>query len=813
MEDDLYSNTPNTPTFPSSSPGVDISSGGGWFNLDALGSLGGVGDILLILLGILLFAALAGWVGSFFLNKFRRRQRFSNLTVLEVRLPENNEVKVEAADQMFNALYSLKKEFPQNILQGEVTLIFEVAGSKEGINFYVYCPKDLVDLVEKTIYAYYQQADITPVSLPDLSSHEKKALAIGFLVEDKANFRPIRTYKELHTDSLSNITSVMSNLAEGERAVVQYVIQPAGNSWKAAGRRFVAQTQKKENDPEKKVLIKTNPQIISKIEEMANQFAYKVAIRYMVTSPDKGRANMHAKNLTGSFAQFSNEVNKFTSNQPMFSGGLLRDFQMRAFPAGGLFGKTFSVLSTEELATVFHFPNKEVTTPLINWVKAKTAPVHPSIPDSGGTFIGYGYHRGVRRPVCIQQKDRMRHMYTIGKTGTGKSEFLIEMIKQDIADGHGVCVIDPHGELVDDILHFTPASRGEDVIVFDPADTERPMGLNILEHETEDEKHAITAGVINMMYKLFDPNRTGMVGPMFEHAVRNAMLTVMCEPGASFIEVVRCITDDNYVKTILPKVKDPLVRRYWTDEMAQTSQQTKSDSLGYIVSKFGKFITNGTMRNIIGQSKSAFNIREVMDNQKILLVNLSKGKLGEENSSFMGLLMVPRILAAAMARVNMAQEDRKPFFLYVDEFQNFATPDFAVILSEARKYKLALTVANQFIGQMQDDVKKAVFGNVGTQVVLRTGVEDADFLKREMEPVFDQNDIINQEKFHAYVKTIVGNEPVPPFSIDTTKDYEKHLAERAKGEKAAKAMIELSRLKYGRARRFVEAEINLRAKL
>lgn len=796
----------NTPAVPGTIP-TDLMDG---FGLDWVGSVLEVVVSLLLVFGVI---AVIFWIFMQIWHYRRSQQEFKNLVTLEVRLPEHNEVKIDAADQMFNALYSLKRSPSEAFFKGEVTICLEVFGNRDGIRFFVSCPKDLVAFIEKTIYGYYQQADITPAQTPDVLANKKGHVAIGWIVEEQAGFRPIKTYKELHTDSLSAITSALSNMANDEIAGLQVLIQPAGDGWKKAGRKFVAETQKKENDPEKKVLIKTSPQIISKIEEMCSQYAYKTVIRYVAYATDKFRADMHAQNIVGSFSQFGNEVNKFTKKTPgLFSGQIKKQFARKTF-VGGFLGKYVSILSTEELATVFHFPSKDVTTPLINWVKSRTAPVDPKIPDSGGTMIGFGYHRGMRRPVCILEKDRMRHMYIIGKTGTGKSEFLIEMIKQDIAAGHGVCVIDPHGELVEDVLHFIPPSRAEEVIVFDPSDTERPMGMNILDHETEDEKHMITSGVINMMYKLFDPNRTGMVGPMFEHAVRNAMLTVMCEPGASFIEVVRCITDDEYVKQILPKVKDPIVRRYWTDEMAQTSQQTKSDSLGYIVSKFGRFITNTTMRNIIGQSKSAFNVREVMDNRQILLVNLSKGKLGEENSSFIGLLMVPRVLGAAMSRVNIPQEERKPFFLYVDEFQNFATPDFAVILSEARKYKLALTVANQFIGQMQDDVRKAVFGNVGTQVVLRTGVEDAEFLKREMEPVFDQNDIINQEKFHAYVKTIVNNEPVPPFSLDTTKDYAKHLQERAKGEKLAKKIIEISRLKYGRARRFVEAEISLRAKL
>jgi hypothetical protein len=315
------------------------------------------------------------------------------------------------------------------------------------------------------------------------------------------------------------------------------------------------------------------------------------------------------------------------------------------------------------------------------------------------------------------------------------------------------------------------------------------------------------------MYKLYDPQRTGIIGPRFEHAVRNAMLTIMCEPGATFVEIVRVMTDPKYVQELLPKVKDPIIRRYWTDQIAQTSDFHKSEVLDYIVSKFGKFITNTMMRNIIGQSKSAFDFRKVMDEGKILLVNLSKGKLGEENSTFLGLLVVPKILAAAMSRVDTPQDKRREFFLYVDEFQNFATPDFATILSEARKYKLSLTVANQFIGQMDEEVKNAVFGNVGTQMVLRTGVTDASFLQREFQPYFNETDIVNQERFHAYMKTIVNNEPVPPFSIDMTKDYAKHVAERDAGEKVAKAIMQLSRLKYGRPKEIVEAEIVQRARL
>src|SRR3990170_2604646 len=337
------------------------------------------------------------------------------------------------------------------------------------------------------------------------------------------------------------------------------------------------------------------------------------------------------------------------------------------------------------------------------------------------------------------------------------------------------------------------------------------MGLNLLEANTEDQKHFAATAVINMMYKLFDPYKTGIVGPRFEHAVRNAMLTAMSEEGTTFVELMRVLTDAKYVQELLPKVTDPIIRRYWTDQIAQTSDFHKSEVLDYIVSKFGRFVTNKTMRNIIGQSKSAFDFRKVMDEGKILLINLSKGKLGEENSSFLGLVLIPKILVAAMSRQEIPEDERKDFFLYVDEFQNFATPDFATILSEARKYRLGLTVANQFIGQMEEEVKNAVFGNVGTLCCFRVGVTDASYLQREFQPVFSESDLINVERFHSYMKTIVDNEPVPPFSVDMTKDIKK--LRTLANEKISQAVIQLSRLKYGRPKELVEAEVAQRARL
>jgi len=332
-----------------------------------------------------------------------------------------------------------------------------------------------------------------------------------------------------------------------------------------------------------------------------------------------------------------------------------------------------------------------------------------------------------------------------------------------------------------------------------------------MEADSEEQRHFVVSSIIGLMYKLYDPHRTGIIGPRFEHAIRNAMLTIMYRKGSTFIELVRALTDSKYVQELLPEVKDPVVKRYWTDQIAQTSDFHKSEVLDYIVSKFGRFVTNKTMRNIIGQPESSFNIREAMDSNKIILANLSKGILGEEDAKFLGLILVPKILTAAMSRQDMAMDKRHDFYLYVDEFQNYATEDFAVILSEARKYRLNLIVANQFVAQIDEEVKNAVFGNVGSMISFRVGVPDANFLQHEFSPTFNELDLTNIEKYHVYMKTIVRNEPVPPFSMSLQKDMDAVKARM--NPKQAEMIKQLSRLKYGKDRADVEREIQSRSNL
>lgn len=738
--------------------------------------------------------------------KHRDKEKYAlDFVTLLVSLPKDNEIKIDAAEQMFASLHSLHDDGWFSWLKPQDYISFEIIALKEEIKFYVCVPRKLRDLVEKQINGAYPDARIQEKDEVNIFT-EKGRVAFSAINLKDGDYFPIKTFKDLPTDGLSLITSAMSKMSEGEGAVLQILIQPTGDKWKDKGSSYVSSTKKKESDPEK-ASYSNDPKRLDSVDSKISKPGFLVSVRVVVSSPNQRSAESHLSNIVSAFAQFTSPYNGFQRSTIWVKQLFMIDFIYRYMP---MFNRGAFILNAEELATIFHFPNKTVETHHIHWLNAKNAPAPENIPSSG-LYLGKSVYRGVEKKIFISDDDRRRHMYIIGKTGTGKSEFLKEMILQDIQAGRGVCAIDPHGEFVEDVMQLMPPERAEDVIYFNPSDTERPMGMNMMEAETEEQKYFVASSIIALMYKLYDPHKTGIIGPRFEHAIRNAMLTVMSRPGGTFIELVRVLTDQKFVEELLPHVKDPIVRRYWTDQIAQTSDFHKSEVLDYIVSKFGQFITNKTMRNIIGQSESAFNVRKIMDEQKVLLVNLSKGKLGEQDAKFLGLILVPKILTAAMSRQDIPMEQRKDFYLYVDEFQNYATEDFAVILSEARKYRLNLIVANQFVSQIDEDVKNAVFGNVGSMVSFRVGVPDANFLQHEFAPTFNENDLTNIEKYHVYMKTIVKNEPIPPFSMSLLKDMDAQKAQM--NPKLAEMIKELSRLKYGKPREMIEEDMNKRAKL
>ncbi len=779
-------------------------------NQTALFDLIGNLQLILSLSLISAFLAVLGFVlGEILLVWYRNRnreERSLKYVLLQVAVPRDNEIKIDAAEQMISAFSSMYKGGKLSFLRLQDHLSFEIVGLPEDIRFYVSVPQNLRDMVEKQIHGAYPGADIKEVNEYNIFS-EKGKVAYGEYQFRSSAYMPIKVYKDLPTDSLASVTSALAKMREGEGAAIQILISPAGNAWRSAGRKYLSKTKKAESDPEK-ASYKTDPKQMEAIENKCSKPVFEVCIRLVVSSTDEASAKAHLQNLKAAFEQLSGDQNGFKSRKIRLKSLFMTDFIYRYQPLF-YFNRNKIVLSSEELATIFHFPNKTVETPYIFWLNAKRAPAPQQIPKSG-LYLGKSVFRGIEQPINIGDSDRMRHIYIVGATGTGKSQLMVKMMYQDLRAGKGFCFIDPH-DTFEYVMQLIPPERVDDVIYFSPADLERPMGLNLIEAHTEDQKHFISTAIINLMYKLFDPYKTGIVGPRFEHAIRNAMLTVMSEPGATFVEVVRCLTDPRYVQELLPKVQDPMVRRYWTDQIAQTSDFHKSETLDYIVSKFGRFVTNKMMRNIIGQSESAFDFRKVMDEGKILIINLAKGQIGEENSNFLGLVLVPKILMAAMSRSDVPEAQRKDFYLYVDEFQNFATPDFAQILSEARKFHLGLCVANQFIGQMEEDVKNAVFGNCGTKIAFRVGVTDAQYLQHEYVPTFTESDLLNIEAFNAYVKTIVNNEPMPAFSMSTKEDMQPIWKQQS--PELSEKIKELSRLKFGRDKAVVEAEIAKRARL
>lgn len=768
------------------------------------------GLLFVILLTLVILSALVGlavWLWPILIANIKYKEREKNsleFVLLQVSVPRGNEIKIDAAEQLFGALYSIKAGGGfWSFLKPQPHLSFEIVALPKSIKFYVSSHKKYQDLLEKQINGAYPDAEIREVPEYNIFSETGQTAYAMYGIRSDNHF-PIKTYRDLPTDPLSALTSALAKMQEGEGASIQLLISPADSKWKDKGKAFL----KKEKDPGTGDKPKAPPdqKQLEAVEGKLSRNGFHFCLRVVVSSTNKDSAKAHLSNIKAALEQFNGPYNGFSGMKIKSEEGFMTDFVYRYLPKYS----RLSVMTPDEVASLYHLPNKSVETPHLHWLMSKKAPAPEQLPTSG-LYIGKSIFRGQDRPVYISERDRARHMYIVGRTGTGKSSLLLTMMLQDVYAGKGICFIDPHGDAAEELLELIPPHRAQDVIYFDPGDQMRPFGINMLEAYSEDQKHLVVASIIGLMYKLFDPNNVGIIGPRFEHGVRNAMLTAMSKPGATFVDVMRLMTDANYVRELLPLVQDPVVRRYWTDQIAQTSDFHKSEVLDYTVSKFGRFVTNTMMRNIIGQSKSSFDLRQVMDQGKILIVNLSKGKMGEENSNFLGLVLVPKILAAAMSRANIPMDQRRPLYLYVDEFQNFATDTFATILSEARKYHLNLIVANQFIGQMKDEIKNAIFGNVGTIAAFRVGVTDASYLQNEFQPTFNEQDLLNIEAGHIYIKSLINEEPVPPFSVDTRKDWNAWNALRK--PEVARAIKELSRLTYGRDRASVEAEIATRSNL
>jgi hypothetical protein len=540
------------------------------------------------------------------------------------------------------------------------------------------------------------------------------------------------------------------------------------------------------------------------IETKAAAPAFRANIRLLTSAKTEARAEELLGQLETSFTQFDYpEVNTLQVKRRVKKKQAAFDYIFRNFDE-----EMAMVLSSEEIASIFHFPISVTETPKIKWLKSGAAAPPINIPKEG-LLLGYNEYRGVTSEVRITDNDRRRHMYVIGQTGVGKSNFLQEMAKKDARSGKGFCFIDPHGDAIEDILTAIPKERAEDVIIFDPSDTARPIGINMLEFDPAhpEQKTFVINEMIGIFDQLYDMKATG--GPMFEQYMRNAMLLIMEDPesGSTLMEISKVLSDEEFRRYKLSKCTNQIVRDFWIKEAEKAGGEAAlANMVPYITSKLTTFISNDMMRPIIAQQKSMLDFRAIMDGRKILLIKLSKGKIGEINAKLLGMVVVGKILMAALSRTDIPEDEREDFYLYLDEFQNVTTTSIAQILSEARKYHLCLILAHQFIGQLKEEISKAVFGNVGSLCAFRVGPEDAEFLEKQFEPVFTANDIVNVDNYQLFARLLMNNELTKPFNMKTYSPTHGD-------QEVANAFKELSRLRYGRDADIVNREIMSRMQL
>lgn len=791
-----------------------------------------------------------------------------NLVYFKITLPreESQKDKEKSEEKDFKEKISIMEQFFRNIHEiSELSLrntiyttvlkadiiSFELVAQKKLVEFYVVVQKRYKDLIEKQITSYYHNADISPEKPYEIDPPGNR-LKCYYAYQKNPFFYPIKTFKNLENDPLNDLTNIFSKLDETEIGVIQLLIRPRkGKKWqkhteqagiamfsgkkpggfKIPGLGFLGNiftgiffgAAKMQTAPQESSgpyggggyvrMLQTREEIAKRIGEKAGQVAFDSLIRVIGSAKSKARAVEITNNIALGLNLFKDaQMNWFQTRRIVpidtINNHIMKfNFKKRLLDKYSLLGEKKSLLVTEELASIFHFPSSRFNyTPIIKWLQYKVVPAPTNLP-AEGILLGYNVYRGEKKEIRMMAKDRTRHHYVIGKSGSGKSVFLSYMARQDMQRGDGVCVIDPHGDLIEELVQFVPKERAKDVIIFNPSDNERPMGLNILEAKTPEQMDMASSQATEIFIKLFGDE---IFGPRIQHYFRNSCLTLMedLEEGATLIDVPRIFVDDEFMKYKVSKVKNPVVKSFWEHEYASTGERERQEMIPYFSAKFGPFITNSIMRNCIGQTKSAFNFRECMDNRKILLINLSKGKIGDLNTQLLGLIVVARLQMAAMSRVDIPEDERKDFYMYVDEFQNFATDSFCSILSEARKYHLALIMANQYIKQLEKkndtSIRDAVFGNVGTMMSFKVGADDAEYMSKEYAPVLTEQDVLGIANYKAYIKLNINNTTSRPFSLETIYDMS------AANKKIGEIISQYSRMKYGRKREFVEQEIAAR---
>ena len=758
----------------------------------------------------------------------------SDNVLLILEIPKTNDKKELAAEQLFASLHGILRDKRELKLSrgAQEHLSFEVASVNGQIRFYVWTPRSLQSFVEGQIYAQYPTVQIHQAS-EDYTEHERDH-SVTYTTEmtlTASEFLPIKTFQTFEVDPLAGITGTLAKLeSTGEELWIQVLAKPIEDSWQVEADHWISRLREGAasilpsvggsmrwlgglfaalwRPPEEGLSGGKGPEIsernktrIAEAEKKATKLGYEVKIRLAYLGENQTNAKLRMQALVGTFKQFnSTNLNGFKPIKAAYGKEFLEKYRRRAF-----FGNGF-ILNIEELASVFHLPHTNVETPNIVWASAKTAEPPSKLPvltgsdanDDQISAFGVTNFRGINHQFGMLRYDRSRHVYIIGQTGAGKSGLLELFALSDIFHNQGYAIIDPHGDFAINNMKFIPGSRLNDVVYFNPADTAYPLGFNPLEVTNPNQKTNISSEVIGVLKRMFGDSW----GPRLEYILRYTILALLDRPETTMLDITRMLTDKNFRKETLGYCRDTVVLQFWNVEFASWNDKFVAEAVAPVLNKVGAFTANPIIRNIIGQPKSTFNIRQIMDEGKILIVNLSKGLIGEDNAAILGSFLVTKIQLAAMSRSDIPDiRDRRPFYLYVDEFQNFATDSFATILSEARKYGLNLTVANQYISQMNETVRDAVFGNVGTMISFRVSADDAPILAKQFEPNFEAVDLLQMHNRNFVINMVIGGEKTPAFSARTLElppsqaDNTLHI-------------IEHSRRMYSRSREDVEKEIN-----
>lgn len=758
----------------------------------------------------LLFSLLSKWyiwlpivivLGYFAFRNNRRAQTLLEMehTLLVLEIPRTNEKKELAAEQMFASLHGILRSRRELAAQGGLQehISFEFAAIDKQIRFYVWVPKYLQNFVEGQIYAQYPQVQIHEAeqdyAARDFTQEVKFTTELN-LIDDEV--LPIKTFDSFDVDPLAGVTATLAKLDDkNEEMWIQVLARPIPDDWHRKASKYATRVKsgkgKLKGDaagtiiyflgqilealwkpPEEKG--KSAPEVserdkgrISEVDKKSTKLGYQVKVRIAYLGNDTTTARLRMQAIVGTFKQFnSTNLNGFQQKNGVYGAEGLAQYRTRFFIDRGY------ILNIEELASLYHLPHTNVETPNIVWASSKTAEPPSKLPVITGDdehdkeISGFGLtnFRGINQQFGLYRSDRGRHVYIIGQTGTGKSGLLELFALSDVFHNQGYAIIDPHGDFAVNNLRFVPASRIKDVVYFNPADTAFPMGFNPMEVTDPTLRNNISSEIIGVMKRMFGESW----GPRLEYILRYTILALLYYPNTTMLDITRMLTDKAFRRQVLSHVEDTVVLNFWNIEFASWNDKFQAEAIAPVLNKVGAFTANPIIRNIIGQSKSTFNIRKLMDEGKILIVNLSKGLLGEDNASILGAFLVIKIQLAAMSRADIPNiDDRRPFYLYVDEFQNFATDSFATILSEARKYGLNLTVANQYVSQMQDTVRDAVFGNVGTMITMRVSADDAPILGKPFAPQFLPEDIMQMHNRHFIISMVIKGEKVPAFSATT----------------------------------------------